>query len=79
MLEERRCKRVGTGAHEEGIAIRRRLRDRVGADRAAGTGPVFHDKGLAELLRELGGDGAGDDVVRPPAEYETTIFTVREG
>ncbi len=50
---ERRGDGVMRGAHEEGVAVRRRLGGRRSADRAPGAGAVFDDDALAELGVEL--------------------------
>ena len=49
---------------EPGVAVGRRLRDRVRADDAAAAGPVLDQERLAELLLKFVGDGAGQDVGR---------------
>ncbi len=49
-------------AHQQGVAIPGGFGHEVGADIAAGTGPVVHDEGLAESLGQLGRHGAGQDV-----------------
>ena len=38
--------------HQQSVAVRRRVRDRSGADRAASTRPGFNDDLLAEPLRQ---------------------------
>jgi hypothetical protein len=51
-------------AQQHRVAVRRRLRDIVGGDRAAGAGPVLDHEGLAEGLAELGGETPRDIVLR---------------
>ena len=49
---------------QDGVAVGRRLRHHVGADRAAGARPVLDHHGLAELLSDLLHHDARDDVAR---------------
>ena len=51
-------------AHQDRVAVGRRLRDEVGADVAARAGPVVDDNALAPVLARLLRDGAADDVER---------------
>ena len=51
--------------HQQRVAVGRRLRDRVGADIAAGARAVFHDDRLAERLRHLVADRARQHVGEP--------------
>ncbi|MCY1531947.1 hypothetical protein D9M68_671870 [compost metagenome] len=46
----------------EGVAIRRGLGQRIGADRAAAAAAVFHHHRLAQLAAQAVGDRARDDV-----------------
>ena len=48
--------RMGHGDDEQGVAVRRRLRDRLGADHAAGAAAVVDHDLLAEAVAELDGD-----------------------
>jgi hypothetical protein len=57
-----RVRRDGRDAQR--VSVRRRLRDEVGADAAAGPGAIVDDDRLPELLRELVGDEPRDDVGR---------------
>ena len=49
------------GAEQDRVAVRRALRDRAGADRAAGAAAVVDHDRLLERVAQLVGDGAGDD------------------
>ena len=64
LVIERRVDRVHRADHEERIAVRRRLHDRLGADIAASARPVLNDEGLAEPLRQPLPYQAREDVVR---------------
>jgi hypothetical protein len=55
-----------TGNHQQRVAIRQRLDDRVGPDGGAGAWPVFHNEGLMQGFAQLFGDGARIDVRRSP-------------
>ncbi len=50
------------GAHQQRVAVRRRLGHDVGADVAAGAGAVLHDELLAEGLGQFGRQRARQDV-----------------
>jgi hypothetical protein len=54
---------MGVEDEEPGVAVRRRLGDRIGPDAAAGTGPVLDDDGGAEatLQQRLGEPRQGID------------------
>ena len=54
--------RLPVGVLQDGVAVGRRLRDRVGRDIAAGARAVLHDYRLAERLGELGAHHAGQRV-----------------
>jgi hypothetical protein len=56
----------GGGRHAEGVAVRRRLGDRIGADGAARTGAVLDHDGLTETFAELGRHQPPDDIDRRP-------------
>ena len=43
---------------QDGVSVRRSLRDRIGAERAAGAGAVVHHDGLLERLGHLGREDA---------------------
>ena len=49
--------------HQDGVAIRRRMGRKLGADDAAGAGAIINDHLLAEPIAHLLRDGAADDVV----------------
>jgi hypothetical protein len=51
----------GVQAHQQGVAVGRRLRDRVGADDTRAAGTVLDHRGMAGLA-ELRGDHARQDV-----------------
>ena len=51
------------GNHQERIAVGGGLGREIGAEHAAGTGPVVDEDLLAEFLAELIGDDAADHVV----------------
>src|SRR5258708_7860911 len=51
--------------HRQGVAIRRRLRDRVRADRAVAARAVLHHHRLPPRFGELLSDGARDDIGAP--------------
>ncbi|SPA49127.1 protein of unknown function [Cupriavidus taiwanensis] len=60
---DRRIDAVGRGRGDaQRIAVRRGLGQEGGADAAAGTAAVVDHHGLAQLLAELVGDDARDDV-----------------
>ena len=59
LLVERLVDGVGAGAHHDGVAVRRRLRDARGADHAAGAADILDDDLLAQHLGNLAGDDAG--------------------
>ena len=60
---ERRIDRLRADrAHQQRVAVGRRLRDEVGAEVAAGTRLVVDDEGLAERLAELRRERARQDV-----------------
>src|SRR5438445_2000377 len=61
---ERRINRVRCSNHEERIAVRRRLHDRLSGDIAAGTLPVLDDELLTEPLREPLTHEARENVIR---------------
>ena len=50
---ERGRDRRAVGVLQDGVAVGRRFRDRVGGERAAGAGAVLDDHRLAELVGEL--------------------------
>ena len=50
-------------AHQQQVAVRRRLGDRLGADVAAGAGTIFDDDVLPQQLRHLLRDHAGVVIV----------------
>jgi hypothetical protein len=52
----------GGRSEQQGVAVRRRMRDEGGGDIAARTGPVLDDEGLAECLPHLLPDDARRDV-----------------
>ena len=56
--------RAGAG-DRDGVAVGLGLRDEIGAERAAGAGPVVDDHELAEEVLHLLPDHPADDVVRP--------------
>src|SRR5205823_12744997 len=60
----------GDGAHDERVAIRRALRDEVGADVAAGAGLVLDHHGLAERLLQLRRNQARGEVHRTSGRSE---------
>ena len=62
-LVEPRIDRVRDRDDQDGVAVGRRVRRKLGADDAAGAGAVVDDHLLAEPLAHLRGDGAADDVV----------------
>ncbi|MBI2297250.1 MAG: hypothetical protein HYU76_14725 [Betaproteobacteria bacterium] len=49
-------------AHQQRVAVGRRLRHQVGADVAAASPPVVHHDGLPEDFAQRGPDDAGGDV-----------------
>jgi hypothetical protein len=52
----------GVQAHQQRVAVRRRLRDRIGADHARAAGAILHHHGRAGCLGDLRRDGARQDV-----------------
>ncbi|MNV22649.1 hypothetical protein D3C71_1136310 [compost metagenome] len=54
----------GHRAHDQRVAVGRRLGHQIGADVAARARPVFHDHGLAERTAHLFGQHAGHGVQR---------------
>ena len=64
LLVKRRIDRVRGGDHQERIAVRGRLHDRLGGDIAAGSRPVLDDKMLAKPLRQPLSDQARENVGR---------------
>jgi hypothetical protein len=52
LFVERRVDKVWRTDHQERIAVRRRTHDRLGANIAAATRPVFNDEWLAEPFRQ---------------------------
>jgi hypothetical protein len=64
LVVERRIDRAAERDQEQRIAIWSRFHDRLGADIAAGSGPVVDDKLLAEPLRKPLSQEARVDVVR---------------
>ena len=63
LLVEVRVRDVRGRLHHERVAVRRALRDEVGADRAGRAAAVVDHELLAELLGHLLEDDAPDDVV----------------
>ena len=64
-LVQERIDDVDRGRQQEGVAVGRGLRDRVGADRSGrAAGPVLDDEVLAQRLVELLHQDAGDAVDR---------------
>ena len=51
-------------AHQQRVAVGRRMGDRIGRDIAAGAGPVLDDERHAEQLLHLLADDAGEHVAR---------------
>ncbi len=64
LVEARIDRMRGQRAHQDRVAVGRRLRDHVGADVAAGAGLVLHNHRLAPHLGELLRDEAAGDVER---------------
>ena len=62
---KRRVDFVGGGRPQQGVAVGRRARDRLGRDSGAGAGPVLDHKRLAELLRHELTDEAAHNVGGP--------------
>jgi hypothetical protein len=61
---------VSAGRQQQRVAVRRRFRDGVGADVAAGAGAVLDDDGLAEMVRHLGRHDPPTVSTAPPARTE---------
>ena len=59
---KRRVDFVGGGRPQQGVAVGRRARDRLGRDSGPGAGPVLDHKRLAEFLRQKFTDQARDNV-----------------
>src|SRR5258705_11450384 len=73
---KRRVDSIRRGNHEERVAVRRRIHDRLGADVAAGPGPVLDDELLAKPLGKPLTDQARHDV-GTPASGETNDYAHR--
>ena len=63
LLVEPRIDRMRDRDDEERVAVGRGLGGEIGADHAAGAGAIVDEDLLAEVLAELVGDDAADDVV----------------
>jgi hypothetical protein len=50
--------------HEQGIAVRCRVRGDAGGQGTAGTGAIFHDERLTEFLRKCLRERPGDNIGR---------------
>jgi DNA invertase Pin-like site-specific DNA recombinase len=66
-------------ATEKAIPIRGRLHDRLRADRAAPSWPVFDDEGLAQSLRQPLADQTRGDIAPTPGGAPTIMRTGRVG
>ena len=59
---ERRADRQAVGGEQDGVAVGRRLGERIGREIAAGAGAVLHHHRLVELLAELVAEEPGDGI-----------------
>src|SRR5438552_8737230 len=81
-LVVKRCvDRICCGDHEERVAVRRRIYDRLGAEVAASTQPVLGDELLAKPLGQPLTEQARHDVGTPASceTYDQTYWTCRIG
>jgi len=62
---ERRVEGIAGRGEQQGVAVRRRARDRAGSDVAAGAGSVLDHELLAQPLGEPSADEARSDVGYP--------------
>jgi hypothetical protein len=63
-VDDRAGRKRAARGHQDGVAIRRGLRDELAADAAAGTAAIFDDDGLAQYGSESFGDDARHAVCR---------------
>ena len=66
IVVERRTDRCRRADHEQRIAVRLRIHDRLGSNIAAGTWPILDHEGLTETLRQPLSYQARGDVGRAP-------------
>jgi hypothetical protein len=79
IVVERGIDRIRGHNLQQRVAICGRLRDRLGADVAAGAGAVLNDELLAEALRQPLTHQARLDVGSPAGGKPTTMRTGRDG
>ena len=72
-VERRRDGVRGDGVQPDGVAVGRRLGDRVGADIAARTGAILDDELLAGHLGQLARDDARERVGRPAGREDHDV------
>ena len=65
--------------HQQRVAVRRRLRDRIGADDRARAGAILDDECLLEMLGEMLRDLPRKMSAGPPGPNGTMILTGRDG